>query len=230
MVQAIERRSGAGRHRALWASTQNHQEFNLKRAVIWASLVETALVAGLLSLNFDVRFDAPPNPTIMRPVAPDAAPPDLLREPQEPVKRDVKTIVKLLPAPDAAPPAVNEFARGDDPAPVAVAIPGLVAEPAPGIGAGIGTVPPTVRRGIAPIFRVEPGYPRSAHRAGTEGHIVAHLHIRADGVVERVEVVQTYPRGVFDREAIAALLQWRFAPEQVGFVGEVEIVFKLASG
>ena len=88
---------------------------------------------------------------------------------------------------------------------------------------------PVVRRNVKPISnQVSPVFPRQAIRDGvTGGTVIAHLLVRPDGSVSEVRIVSAKPPRVFDREVIRALSQWRFAPEPVGFIGEVEIDFKL---
>ncbi len=88
---------------------------------------------------------------------------------------------------------------------------------------------PIVRKNVRPIGDiVRPVFPRQAIRDGIQsGNIVAHLIIRPDGTVAEVRIISAKPPRVFDREVIRALSQWRFAPEAVGFIGEVDIDFKL---
>ncbi|MBL0143957.1 MAG: energy transducer TonB [Betaproteobacteria bacterium] len=88
---------------------------------------------------------------------------------------------------------------------------------------------PVVRKNVKPVGEiVRPVFPRQAIRDGIQnGNVVAHLHIRPDGTVSEVRIVSSKPPRVFDREVIRALSQWRFAPESVGFIGEVDIDFKL---
>ena len=86
---------------------------------------------------------------------------------------------------------------------------------------------PVVRKNVVPVSRVSPVMPRQAIKDGIQGVVIAHLVIRTDGSVQEVRIVSANPPRVFDREVIRALSQWRFAPEPVGFIGEVEISFKL---
>ena len=88
---------------------------------------------------------------------------------------------------------------------------------------------PAVRRNIKPIGNVvKPVFPRQAIRDGVQGGtVIVHVLVRPDGSVSDVKIISANPPRVFDREVIRALSQWRFAPEPVGFVGEIEIEFKL---
>ncbi|NJD88895.1 MAG: energy transducer TonB, partial [Betaproteobacteria bacterium] len=88
---------------------------------------------------------------------------------------------------------------------------------------------PVVRKNVKPVGEiVRPVFPRQAIRDGIQGgNVVAHLVIRPDGTVSEVRIIRAKPPRVFDKEVIRALSQWRFAPEPVGFIGEVDIDFKL---
>src|SRR5438445_8522304 len=73
---------------------------------------------------------------------------------------------------------------------------------------------PAVRKGITPIFRVNPTYPREAIRAGvSSGKVTARLQIDEKGIVTDVRIIESDPPHVFEREVIRALTQWKFQPE-----------------
>jgi protein TonB len=108
------------------------------------------------------------------------------------------------------------------------------AKPPPGPPPTVAPAPvappqPAVRRNIKPIGdAVRPVFPRQAIKDGVPGGtVIVHVIVRADGTVSEVKIISAKPPRVFDREVIRALSQWRFAPEAVGFVGEIEIEFKL---
>jgi protein TonB len=98
------------------------------------------------------------------------------------------------------------------------------APPAPPVAQG-----PVVRKNVKPVGEiVRPVFPRQAIRDGIQGgNVIAHLMIRPDGSVSEVRIIRAKPPRIFDKEVIRALSQWRFAPEPVGFIGEVDIDFKL---
>lgn len=54
--------------------------------------------------------------------------------------------------------------------------------------------------------------PAQAEAAAVEGYVVLPLLIDDSGAVERVEVDESVPAGIFDDAAIDAVRQWRFKP------------------
>ena len=87
---------------------------------------------------------------------------------------------------------------------------------------------PAVRRGIVPIEREDPVYPRDALRAGiSKGTVIARLQIDGKGSVTEVQIVSADPPRVFDKEVRRALLLWKFQADGEKYVGEVEISFKM---
>ncbi|WP_057830462.1 TonB family protein [Colwellia sp. TT2012] len=64
--------------------------------------------------------------------------------------------------------------------------------------------------GLSPTHRIEPKYPVSAARAGTEGSVVLKFDVEADGSVSHVEVINGKPAYTFDKSAVTALKQWRY--------------------
>ena len=73
---------------------------------------------------------------------------------------------------------------------------------------------PTIRQPRL-VERVEPEYPSNATRRGMEGRVVLQFTIAPTGRVRDIVVVETTPRGVFDRVATVALRQWRYTPKMV---------------
>jgi len=68
-----------------------------------------------------------------------------------------------------------------------------------------------------PLERVQPKYPRSAFEAGIGGHVVLELTVQKDGHVwpESIKVLETEPKGVFDKVAKDAAMQFRYQPMMV---------------
>ena len=63
---------------------------------------------------------------------------------------------------------------------------------------------------IAPSKRVEPLYPTAAAENGQEGSVILKFDITASGTTDNIEIVQSFPAGVFDQSAINALKQWEY--------------------
>lgn len=59
-----------------------------------------------------------------------------------------------------------------------------------------------------PLTRIEPFYPPQAAAQKLEGSVTLEYGIKADGTVTDVKVVDSMPKGVFDRNAKIALRQW----------------------
>ncbi len=65
---------------------------------------------------------------------------------------------------------------------------------------------------IIPIVRIEPQYPRDALVRGLEGWVRVEFTILEDGSVADVDVVDADPKGIFERNAIRAVMRWKFKP------------------
>ncbi len=92
----------------------------------------------------------------------------------------------------------------------------------PFLGA-VGQVNMTEEGGVIPIVRIAPQYPRKALMAKIEGWVKVKFTITPSGTVSSPEVVDAKPRRVFDREAIRAILKFKFKPKVVNGVGVDQI-------
>ena len=68
---------------------------------------------------------------------------------------------------------------------------------------------------IIPLVRIQPQYPRRAAMAKIEGWVTIEFTITETGSVTDPVVVDSKPPRVFDREAIRAILKWKFKPRVV---------------
>ncbi len=68
---------------------------------------------------------------------------------------------------------------------------------------------------IIPLVRIQPQYPRQAAIAKLEGWVKVEFTITAIGTVKDPKVIEAEPSRVFDREAIRAILKWKFKPRVV---------------
>ncbi|MGK2927558.1 MAG: energy transducer TonB [Lysobacterales bacterium] len=55
-------------------------------------------------------------------------------------------------------------------------------------------------------------YPPRARAQGTQGYVVFSLLIGITGEIEQLQVVESYPDGVFDEAATQGINQWKFEP------------------
>jgi len=76
----------------------------------------------------------------------------------------------------------------------------------------------TAEGDIIPVVVIRPMYPREAAIAGTEGWVKVEFTITETGAVKDPRIVDAQPPRVFDREAIRAILKWKFKPRVVGGV------------
>ena len=77
------------------------------------------------------------------------------------------------------------------------------------------------------VSKVEPEFPREAAQADVmKGTVKARMVIDAAGEVTRVEIIEAFPRRIFDRAVTRALSQWRFAAGEAGRTSEIVIDFK----
>lgn len=68
---------------------------------------------------------------------------------------------------------------------------------------------------IIPMVVIRPIYPRDALMKGQEGWVKVEFTITADGTVKNPRVIDSRPPRVFNREAIRAILKWKFKPRVV---------------
>jgi protein TonB len=130
-----------------------------------------------------------------------------------------------VPPPDIPPPQAPSEPVISAPSITPPAEPHVIAPPAPPAPP---TPKPAIRKGITPISKVDPIYPREAIRAGVaRGKVVARLFIDEKGLVTDVRIVEADPPGVFDKEVRRALALWKFQAEGEKFVGEVDLTFVL---
>jgi protein TonB len=187
-----------------------------------------ALVTGLGRTVVEV-IKKPLTATIIEEIKAPPPPP-----PPPPPPKKVVEPPKAAPEPYVPPPDIPVPTPQAEPvisAPVATPPPQpyVIAPPPPVVEAPPAPPPkPAIRKGITPIKREQPEYPKSAIRMGIEkGHVVARLNIDEKGNVTSVTIVSADPPRHFDRAVIDALSQWKFAADGEKYVGEIEVDFKL---
>lgn len=94
----------------------------------------------------------------------------------------------------------------------------------PDLNLGVGAGPPVLGavgmdRGaegdVVPLVRINPQYPRDAAMNQIEGYVTIEFTITETGSVRDPRVIDSKPPRVFDREAIRAILRWKFKPRVV---------------
>jgi len=87
--------------------------------------------------------------------------------------------------------------------------------------------------GIIPIVTISPNYPRKAAIAKIEGWVEIEFTITQGGTVINPSVIDSKPKRIFDREAIRAILKYKFKPKVIDGVAQTQVAtqridFKLA--
>ncbi len=189
-------------------------------------IVIYALLSGLARRAVEV-IKKPLTATIIEEVKlPPPPPPPPPRRVIEPPKAQ-PVVQPYVPPPDIPVPTAPTEPVISAPTTVVpteqhVIAPPVVAPPAP---------KPAIRKGLVPINRVDPIYPREAIRAGiAKGHVVARLSVDEQGNVTEVHIIEADPPGVFNKEVTRAMMQWKFKPEGEKFLGDVELNFTLKDG
>jgi protein TonB len=68
---------------------------------------------------------------------------------------------------------------------------------------------------VIPIVRIEPQFPREALMRSIEGWVRLRFTINPDGAVADPDVIAAEPPRIFNREAVRAILRWKFRPRIV---------------
>ncbi len=88
-----------------------------------------------------------------------------------------------------------------------------------GDGPALGAVGINVDRNdegdVIPLVRIPPQYPRKAAMAKIEGWVKVEFTITEEGTVTGPHVIESKPPRIFDREALRAILKWKFKPKIV---------------
>lgn len=66
-----------------------------------------------------------------------------------------------------------------------------------------------------PLYRVEPRYPSRALKRKIEGYVIMSFSIDETGKPFNVEIQETSPKRMFNRDAVRALKQWKYQPKLV---------------
>lgn len=77
------------------------------------------------------------------------------------------------------------------------------------------TVDKTAEGDIIPIVVIRPMYPRDAAIQGIEGWVKVEFTITEIGTVKDPRVIDADPPRIFNREALRAILKWKFKPRVI---------------
>ncbi|EIU1688942.1 TPA: energy transducer TonB, partial [Pseudomonas aeruginosa] len=69
---------------------------------------------------------------------------------------------------------------------------------------------------IKPLRMDPPVYPRMAQARGIEGRVKVLFTITSDGRIDDIQVLESVPSRMFDREVRQAMAKWRFEPRVSG--------------
>jgi len=78
-----------------------------------------------------------------------------------------------------------------------------------------GTIDKTSEGDIIPLVIIRPMYPRDAAMKGIEGWVELSFTITAIGTVKDAQVIDSDPPRIFNREALRAIMKWKFKPRVV---------------
>lgn len=85
-----------------------------------------------------------------------------------------------------------------------------------------------------PIVKVQPVYPRRALSRGVEGYVIVEFTVTRAGTTRDLRVVESQPKGVFDKAALKAAEKFKYKPrvldgEPIEVPGvQNKITFKIA--
>ena len=225
---------------------------NTRTLVIVSSVVMFHLVAlwalhtGLLRRMAEVvvpvmmvRSEPPPPPPVVKPAEPLKPPPPVTTKPppQQPVMTPPPSPPPTTPAPVAPEPAPVLAA------PAAPAATATVPNPPP--APAVATPAPTLAAAPSAPVKVElpnskadylhnppPEYPPMSVRRGEQGQVLLKVLIGADGLPQKVELLNSSGFERLDKAALEAAMRWRYVPGKRGGVAEamwyqVPMVFNL---
>ena len=83
-----------------------------------------------------------------------------------------------------------------------------------------------------PLYRVEPKYPKNKARFSKDGSVVMEFEVNESGFVKNLQVLSSEGGLAFEKSAVEALAQWRYAPKfehgkAVAATSKVQLDFKV---
>lgn len=201
----------------------------LSRNAVIAGSVVVLHVAGLWALQSGLvrktaeiiipaevlsEFIAPPAPPAP-PVPPAPPPPKPAPAPPKPVapKPRPAPMPVAVPDPTPAPAAPTGVVEPQPPAPPVAAAAPVTAPAAP--AAPPAPAAPSIElpsSDASYLNNPKPVYPAVSKRLGEQGKVMLRVLIGTDGLPQKVEVKQSSGFERLDRQAIDAVMRWRFVP------------------
>ncbi len=87
--------------------------------------------------------------------------------------------------------------------------------------------PETNKNTPEPLLRISPKYPVRAAQEGLSGFIKFGLLVNKQGDVTAVNILKSYPQGMFDREIIRAAKRWKYKPSPNNWLKTMWFEFSL---
>jgi periplasmic protein TonB len=147
---------------------------------------------------------------------------DFIRIKPDEVTRLKQRVQPKAPPPPKQPPLPPQarVAERSAPQPLALNIemPQITVPVSTGNGPYVGqwsAGDPAAEGDVIPIVRINPQWPREALLDGVEGWVLVEFTILGDGSVTDPVVRESEPAHLFDREAMRAILKWKFKPRIV---------------
>ncbi len=147
---------------------------------------------------------------------------EFIRVNEEEITQRKERVPPEEPPPPEDPPKPPQLQVTDQskppPVPLNIDMPRISLPVAIGDGPYIGPWSPgdqSAEGDVIPIVRIDPQWPREALLDGTEGWVEVEFTILPDGSVAAPRVLDSEPRRVFDRNALRAILRWKFKPRIV---------------
>jgi protein TonB len=138
------------------------------------------------------------------------------------VQTKTRSLPKAPPKPQEAPkmPKIAVKAQTNTPTPqLAMNVPimanSLSLGDGPYLGGATAGASGNGDRGVMPLVRIEPQYPRKAAMSGKQGWVRLTFDVNPAGGVENVDIVQASPPRLFNQAAKRALLKWKYQPKLV---------------
>ncbi|WP_189532273.1 TonB family protein [Paludibacterium paludis] len=190
----------------------------------------TAAVFGVVGLQGEKK---PEEPQTMQVVDIPPPPPPPKEEPKPEPKPEPKVIEKVINKPVPQQKAIKE--TSPEPLETPKAMPDGVKSSGPTIPTEVGTKTTAgngaqgtgpVIKGLVPIHKVQPDYPRQALQDEINGEVVAILTVGPDGRVSHVEIKKSSNR-IFNNSAKSALMQYRFQADGATHLAEIAIGFNI---